>query len=204
MSICGESYRKYGGIKKIHFGAESGANRILKLINKNIAVDDIREVNRKFKAFNIIVQYNFMSGFPSETTDDIKSTVKLAFELMRENKNAIISPICPCTPYPGTKMYNDAIKMGLTNRQRLEDWIESDYGDNIWNSKEKMKLLKSLFFSSMFLDKYRQRDMVEDSFIKLFINLYRPVAKFRIKNLYFNFMPEISLKEKIFYRDGEI
>ena len=192
------------GVKKVHFGAESGSNKILKLIDKRITVDDILEVNRRFKGFDIIVQYNFMSGFPTETVDDIRSTVNLAFRLMRENRKAIISPICPYMPYPGTKMYDDAIKMGLTNRQRLEDWIETDYGDNIWTSKEKMRLLKSLFFSSMFLDRHRQRNMVENPFIKLAINLYRPIAKLRIRYLYFDFMPEISLKEKIFYRDEEI
>ncbi len=192
------------GLKKVHFGVESGSDRILKLVNKKIRVDEVLEVNRKFKGSDIILQYNFMSGFPSETVDDIKSTVNLAFRLMRENKRAIISPICTFTPYPGTKMYDDAVKAGLRKREKLEDWIESDYGDTIWVSKEKMKLSKSLFFTSMFLDKPRQKSMVQNIFLRLAINLYRPIAKFRIKNLFFNFMPEMSLKEKIFYRnDGK-
>jgi len=190
------------GLKKVHFGVESGSDRILKLVNKRISIDEVLQVNRKFKEFDIILQYNFMSGFPSETVNDIKSTVNLVFELMRENKRAIISPICPFTPYPGTKMYDDAIKTGLRAREKLEDWIESDYGDTIWTSKEKARLSKSLFFSSMFLDRHRQKSMVQNNFLKLAINLYRPIAKFRIKNLYFDFMPEILLKEKIFYRNG--
>ncbi len=188
------------GLKKVHFGVESGSNRIIKLLNKKIKVDDVLEVNRRFKEFDIILQYNFMSGFPSETIDDIKSSVNLGFELMKANKRAIISPICPYMPYPATKMYDDALKSGLKDRQELEDWIESDYGDNIWTSEERNQLLRSLFFASMFLDNHRQKSMIDDRFIKLAINLYRPIAKFRMKRLYFNFMPEIALKEKIFYR----
>lgn len=188
------------GLKKVHFGAESGSDRILELINKKITSDDIRQVNRRFKKFAIVAQYNFMSGFPTETMDDIKNSINLIFELERENPRAIISPICTYAPYPGTELYNDAVKAGLKIGQHLEDWMEYDYGDNIWTSQKKMKFLKALFFTSMFLDKHRGRDMVENPFMKLAISLYRPIAKFRIKNLYFNFMPEMTLKEKFFYR----
>lgn len=188
------------GLKKVHFGAESGSDRILKSINKKITAGDIREVNRRFKKFDIVVQYNFMSGFPTETMSDIRDTIRLIFELEKENPMAIISPVCPYTPYPGTKFYNDAVEAQLKRREALEDWAGYDYGDNIWASDKKMKLLKALFFSSMFLDRHRGRDMVENRFLKLAINLYRPVAKFRIKNLFFNFMPEMALKEKFFYR----
>lgn len=186
------------GLKKVHFGAESGSERILKLVCKNIRVSDILAVNKKFKKYNIVLQYNFMSGLPSETTDDIKSTIKLCFDLMKENPKALISPICPYTPYPGTELFSEAMRLGFRDRKRLEDWIESDYGDNIWTSIERMKLLKSLFFASMFLDTHRARDMIESPLLKLVINAYRPMAKWRLRHMFFTTMPELAVKDFLF------
>lgn len=186
------------GLKKVHFGAESGSGRILKLVHKNISVSDIIKVNRKFKKHNIILQYNFMSGFPTETTDDIKATIRLCFDLMADNPRALISPICPYTPYPGTELYAQALELGFKRRTILEDWIESDYGDNIWASRQRMALLKRLFFASMFLDSHRVKDMIESDFLKIVINIYRPIAKFRLKNMFFAVMPELFIKDLIF------
>ncbi len=186
------------GLKKVHFGAESGSDRILKMVRKNITVKDILEVNRKLRKHEIILQYNFMSGFPQETTDDIRATINLSFELMKENPNALISPICPYTPYPGTELYEEALKTGFKKRPLLEDWIESDYGDNIWTSTDRMELLKRLFFASMFLDLHRAKDMIESPLLKIAINTYRPIAKLRLKKLFFPFMPEMAVKDFLF------
>jgi len=186
------------GLKKVHFGAESGSGRILKLVRKNISVADMLAVNRKFKKHNIVLQYNFMSGFPTEEISDIRDTIKVCFGLMDENSKALISPICPYTPYPGTELYAEALKAGLKEKKGLEDWIESDYGDNIWNSKERMRLLQRLFFASMFLDAHRAKDMIESPLLKLAINAYRPIAKFRLKHVFFSLMPELAIKNFIF------
>jgi len=186
------------GLKKIHFGAESGSDRILEMVNKRLKTSQIREVNRKFAAFGIICQFNFMSGFPDETYQDIRKTVNLCLELMKDNKKAIISPICPYTPYPGTDLYQQAINDGFQDRQSLEEWVHSDYGDNLWTSSKRMKSLRALFFTSMFLDVHRSQDMITSSWLKWAINTYRPLAKFRFKNLFFKCMPEFTIKKLLF------
>jgi len=58
--------------------------------------------------------------------------------------------------------------------------------------------LSALFFTSMFLDSHRSKDMISSKMIKILIDLYRPVAKFRIKHLFFKFMPELKIKEMFF------
>lgn len=180
------------GCKKVHFGIESGSENILRGVKKNINVTDVLEVNRKFKHFDIILQYNFMAGFPSETNDDIQKTVDLIFHLMEENKKAIISPICPYTPYPGTALFQQALKEGFIKKSKLEEWSDTNYGDNIWKSEEKSRFLNSLFFSSMFLDIHRLKDMIGNPLYKILIYLYRPIARYRVKSLCFRFMPEIK------------
>ncbi len=186
------------GMKKVHFGIESGSERVLKMVNKNLKIGDVVEINRKWSKYNIIIQYNFMCGFPEESLVDIRKTKDLAFQLMKENRHALISPFCPFTPYPGTSLYKKSIDCGFIEKKRLEDWQEADYGDNIWESKERKKLISSLFFASMFLDKHRSKDMVQSKFLKILIMLYRPIAKFRVKHLFFRLMPEIKISNLLF------
>ena len=186
------------GMKKVHFGVESGSEKILKLVNKNLKVEDVIKINKSWSRHNIVIQYNFMCGFPEESMEDIRKTKDLVFRLMKENRRALISPLCPYTPYPGTDLYDRSLEYGFIRKKRLEDWCEADYGDNLWESSEKKKMLSSLFFASMFLDSHRSKDMVKSWLLKLLIDLYRPFAKFRVKHLFFRFMPELKVKNLLF------
>lgn len=186
------------GMKKVHFGVESGSEKILKLVNKNLKVEDVIKINKSWSRHNIVMQYNFMCGFPEEGMEDIRKTKDLVFRLMKENRRALISPLCPYTPYPGTDLYDRSLEYGFIRKKKLEDWREADYGDNLWESQEKKKMLSSLFFASMFLDSHRSKDMVESRLLKFLIDLYRPFAKFRVKHLFFKFMPEIKVKNLLF------
>ena len=130
--------------------------------------------------------------------DDIRKTKDLIFQLIKENSHALISPICPYTPYPGTDLYQMALDNGFIYKRKLQDWQFTDYGDNLWHSQERKKMISSLFFASMFLDKHRSKDMFQSKIIKILIELYRPLAKFRVKHLFFHFMPEILVKDLLF------
>jgi len=183
------------GLRKVHFGVESGSERILRLVNKRIRVEDVLKINRIWKKFNIIAQYNFMCGFPGERMRDLRKTVDLVFKLMRDNSNALISPLCPYTPYPGTALYNQEMGKRFRKREALREWSQTNYGDNLWQSKRRKRVLSALFFSSQFLDTHRSKDMVQSKLIKVLIGLYRPIAKFRVRHLFFEFMPELKIKE---------
>ncbi len=186
------------GMKKVHFGVESGSEEVLKLVNKNLKISDVIRINRKWSRYNVIVQYNFMCGFPQESIEDIRKTKDLAFQLMKENPRALISPFCPYTPYPGTVLYQKSLDNGFIHKRRLEDWLETDYGYNLWESQERKKIISSLFFASMFLDKHRLKDMVQSKIVKILIILYRPIAKFRVKHFFFRFMTEIKISRLLF------
>lgn len=185
------------GVKKVHFGVESASERMLRLVNKKIEISDVIKINRMWSKHDIIVQYNFMCGLPGESIEDIRMTIDLAFQLMKENPNAIISPICPYIPYPGTPLYQKAIENGFVQKRKLEDWQRIDFRDDHWRPQERQKLLSSLFFASMFLDKHRSKDMFQSSILKVLIELYHPIAKFRVKHLFFKFMLETKIKELI-------
>ncbi|KUG23668.1 hypothetical protein ASZ90_006474 [hydrocarbon metagenome] len=185
------------GLRKVHFGAESGSQRILDMVEKGITIDDIINVNRQWAKYDIVVQHNFMAGFPAETIDDIKATISLIYKLKNENPHAMTSPICPYTPYPGTALYQEALNNGFMKRKALEDWIESDYGDSIWISSARDNLLKKIFFVTLFLESEREKDMLSSPFLKLGFAIYRKIAHFRLKKFFFAFMAEMTVKNII-------
>lgn len=177
------------GCRKVHFGIESGSQDILDMVRKGITLSQIREVAKKFKKYNIICQYNFMAGFPTETDDDLKKTVDLVFELINDSSNAISSPICNYVPYPGTEIFDKAVEEGYKVPSSLEGWGGSNYG-NPWVSDKRMVLLKNLFFSSLFL--HGSRGMIFST-KGIISNIYKPIARFRVKHLFFKFMIEAKL-----------
>ncbi len=180
------------GCRKLHFGIESGSERILDLVRKNITISQVREVANKLKKFNIVCQYNFMAGFPTETEEDLKKTVELVFELIDGSPNAITSPLCNYVPYPGTEIFGKAINEGYRVPSTLEGWSGSNYGNIPWISDQRMKILKYLFYSSLFL--HGSRGMVYSS-KGILSDIYKPIARFRVKNLYFKFMIESKLMD---------
>jgi len=180
------------GCRKLHFGIESGSERILNLVKKGITISQVREVARKFKSHNIICQYNFMAGFPTETEEDMKKTVELIFELINDSPNAISSPICNYVPYPGTEIFDKAVEEGFRVPSDPEGWSGFNYGNIPWVSDKRRELLECLFFSSLFL--HGSRGMVYSPVKRMLSDIYKPIARFRVKNLFFKFMIESKLK----------
>ena len=99
--------------KVLQFGIESGSDRILKLINKKITTDQIRTINKKLSLYNIKLRYNFIIGFPTETVQEIRKTMEFIEKLMEENANLEPPFVNIYTPYPGTPIFDLAVKQGF-------------------------------------------------------------------------------------------
>ncbi len=67
--------------KRIYFGIESGNEQILKNLNKNTTLVQIRNAVHLTKKYNIDRFGYFMIGSPGETQETIKDTIKLATSL---------------------------------------------------------------------------------------------------------------------------
>lgn len=192
------------GCGQLNFGVESGSSRILKKINKNIKISDVLKVNHKFSHFNIIPWYYFVLGFPTETENDRRKTITLMLRLLEENPKAKISPVACFTPYPGSRIFEESQKYGFKPPQKLIDW--SHYAtENInvpWLAKSLKSKIQSIQFASFFVD-FKARDVVGSPVLRFLANLYRPIARFRLKNN-FHYLPIDSilgfwLKDKIIY-----
>lgn len=112
------------GLDELQIGAESGSDRILKLLNKNHTVDMIKKVNLKLKKVGIGAEYNFMTQIPTETKKEAEMTLNLIKKLKKDNPDiSIIGPIT-YLPIPGTALYKEAIKEGFINPKNLEEYAK--------------------------------------------------------------------------------
>jgi radical SAM PhpK family P-methyltransferase len=67
---------KQSGCKGVHLGLESGNNQILKNMNKVAHVDEYAGGIELLKKYGLVTYGNFIIGFPGETEDTVKDTVK--------------------------------------------------------------------------------------------------------------------------------
>lgn len=91
---------KSAGCELIHFGVESGSERISGKLEKRISLEQIREGVGAVKAAGISTACFFMFGFPGETIGDMNQTIAFAVETDPDYASFHIA-----IPYAGTKFY---------------------------------------------------------------------------------------------------
>jgi radical SAM superfamily enzyme YgiQ (UPF0313 family) len=102
---------KKAGCIRISFGIESGSPRILKIIKKNITIEQVLNAVRWSSEVGMTVVTNFMVNLPEETIEDLKMTINLMKEL-RQIKNSY--PAYGFTIiYPGTELELMAKEKGI-------------------------------------------------------------------------------------------
>jgi len=186
------------GCRCISIGIESGSERIRSLLKKDIDVPRLLEINRNLTKFSLMPLYFFMIGFPGETKEELAETVSLFRRLVNENPMASKS-VNIYTPFPGTELFNLAVKYGLDVPQRMEDWSHFNYRNLTknapWASREMRSLIEVLDFCSFFADRrsYLQPFKETNKLVVLISKLYAPIARFRVERLNHSFPLEIKL-----------
>ncbi len=93
---------KAAGCSLIHFGVESGDQRMLDHINKRLDIDRVRQAVRLAQEAGIEALAFFMFGLPGETWEQMKQTRRFARRLAPDYISYHIF-----TPYPGTAAFEE-------------------------------------------------------------------------------------------------
>ena len=104
------------GFTNVFFGIETASNRLLKLVKKGETIEEIVQAVEMSNRLGFHVSATFIFALPTETHQDRMDSLKLSKELdidMVRYNNA--------TPYPGTELYQIALKENRLNVQGLYD-----------------------------------------------------------------------------------
>lgn len=70
-------------LSKLAISAESGSQRILNLLGKDITIEQILTCAKKLSKYNIEANFSYMVGIPGETKEDVTATKELAKKLRK-------------------------------------------------------------------------------------------------------------------------
>lgn len=136
------------GFRTLLFGVESANQGTLDRLNKGIAVEDIIDECKVVREAGLEPHITIMVGYPWENRDDALATLRLARMLM-EKGWAVTLQSTVVMPYPGTKLYEEALEKGWF-RVDSKDYDCFDMAEPVlktpdMESEEVMKLCDEIY-----------------------------------------------------------
>ena len=189
------------GCRCLSTGVESGSARIRGLLRKPIDEGELHETNRRLSRSTIMPLYFFMAGFPTETIEELKATVRLFMKLVSDNPRAAKS-LNTYAPYPGTELFDLAVAEGLRPPGRMEDWFTFSYRNlgsgGSWLPDRVRKAVEMLDCCSFFVgDRTLVKPFKQTSpLATAAARLYAPIARARVKHLFYHLPLEVKAAKK--------
>jgi radical SAM superfamily enzyme YgiQ (UPF0313 family) len=204
------------GCKILIVGAESGSDRVLGIIKKDITAAQIKSAVTKCVANNIMPAVSFIIGFPFEEDSDVNQSIDLYDELMSiGGKKVEINGLFLFTPYAGTAIFDTAVEYGYKPPQTLEEWskwVFNDPNNNPWLTGRARKKKKIMTYVTRFKFLYHRFEYYSDDLKKqklktplmrlgyfIFAKLFSINANWRWKHKFFSFAYEWVLCNKLTY-----
>ena len=122
--LNGEFLRRLrsAGCVSLWVGAESGNDRLLKYLKKDITVAAIENAARLAAAAGIDMFFAFMQALPVETKEETVETLRFMYKLSRISRSTRFAGPQIYRPYPGSELFEECCKLGLVCPDSLEAW----------------------------------------------------------------------------------
>lgn len=117
-----------GGCILIGYGIESGSQRMLDSMKKNVKVEQAKKAIRLSLKYMKQTDCSFILGLPGETRESIQETIDFCKDI-----NLTPEVIFFATPYPGTELYEMALRDG-----KIKD--EEEYLMGLGEQGEKVRV----------------------------------------------------------------
>ncbi len=114
-------FMRDNGCWHISFGIESASSEILKMIKKNIVLDQVENVINTCRDLGILTKGFFIIGHPNETIETINETIKFATRIKFDDIVVTIN-----TPMPGSDQFEHISEYGEID---TSNWSKYNY----WN-----------------------------------------------------------------------
>jgi anaerobic magnesium-protoporphyrin IX monomethyl ester cyclase len=108
---------KKSGLRTMSIGVESGSERILKIIDKKITVEQMLKGFMRLKKYGILPNSCIMVGQHTETNEDVQKSMDLMEKVIKMNKNMNWS-FSTTIPFPGSKLYDICFEKGWLKSHR--------------------------------------------------------------------------------------
>lgn len=150
------------GCKYLNFAIESGSSRVIKeIIKKPIHYLRVIELVKRLQSQGIHMAANFVIGNPGETWDEILESVRFAEEL---DKYDVYSKFFICTPFPQTKMFDTAKKMGyLDDSIKFDEhhWTGGTFNTPHWRAKD-LAIARAYFWDKVNFSRPEKKKMIAE------------------------------------------
>ena len=141
-SLC-----KSAGLRKVMIGVEAGSQKMMDWMKKDIKLTQVYESAEKCRRHGIAVIFNIILGFPHETEESIRESIRVSWKLRRMSADFELG-IFYFKPYPGNEIAGQLLNEGYKFPKGLEAWAAFDYigSSNDWISPEQYGRIEAFKF----------------------------------------------------------
>jgi len=194
------------GCTEIEMGIESGAQRLCDMIQKNVALEDVLDLVKRFVDNGIKMKLNFMFAIPSETKKDLIQTFRMIDAVKRLGRKVRLQ-LFRYTPLPDAPMNRQVWEQDSRGHQKKTSWSLDDLVNlpindmptkMHWISERHERDVKRAFnfyaplaFYDTISDWARERPIQ-----RTYLKLLRPLARWRTTHGFYAFPIEMWVNNR--------
>jgi radical SAM superfamily enzyme YgiQ (UPF0313 family) len=139
---------KKSGLRRLLVGVESGDDKMLKRIRKDITISQVYQVAERMRDLGLAGNFPFIVGFPDESDESVAATIDCVKRL-RAMSPDFDTPIFYFKPYPGSAIVLEAVSKGFRLPDSLAEWSTFDFVAGLpgpWVTQPKYQLIERFKF----------------------------------------------------------